>query len=46
VGCRGFSEDANPEAMNTILNLYGKKPADLESRLALFLKTSKEPAHA
>ncbi len=46
VGCRGFSEDANPAAMSTILNLYGKKPQDLESRLALFLKPTKEAVHA
>ncbi len=46
VGCRGYSEDANPAAMTTILNLYGKKPEDLESRLNLFLKTAKEPIHA
>jgi coenzyme F420-reducing hydrogenase gamma subunit len=46
VGCRGFSEDSNPAAMSSILELYGKKPEDLESRLALFLKTTKEPAHA
>jgi coenzyme F420-reducing hydrogenase gamma subunit len=46
VGCRGYSEDANPAAMTTILSLYGKKPQDLESRLNLFLKTAKEPIHA
>jgi coenzyme F420-reducing hydrogenase gamma subunit len=46
VGCRGYSEDANPAAMASILGLYGKKPEDLESRLALFLKTFKEPTHA
>jgi coenzyme F420-reducing hydrogenase gamma subunit len=46
VGCRGYSEDANPEGMKTILNLYGKKPADMDSRLELFLRKTKEPSHA
>jgi sulfhydrogenase subunit delta len=42
-GCRGFLEDANFEAAEESMKLYGKTAADLRSRITLFQSLKEAP---
>jgi len=42
-GCRGFLEDANFEAAEESMKLYGKSADDLRSRLAIFQSLKEAP---